>query len=56
MNDATRSRLDIVIPVYNEGANIVPTLCAIAREVKTPNRILICYDHDRRRHTAGDKQ
>src|SRR5260221_10430625 len=44
MNDAARQRLDIVIPVYNEGANIVPTLRALAREVKTPNRVLICYD------------
>jgi dolichol-phosphate mannosyltransferase len=45
MNNTT-SRLDIIIPVYNEGANIVPTLRALAREVKTPNRILICYDHE----------
>lgn len=37
-------RLDIVIPVYNEGGNIVPTLAALAREVKTPCRVLICYD------------
>jgi glycosyltransferase involved in cell wall biosynthesis len=46
MNNAAGQRLDIVIPVYNEGANIVPTLRAIAREVKTPNRVLICYDRD----------
>jgi glycosyltransferase involved in cell wall biosynthesis len=32
MNNAT-PRLDIIIPVYNEGANIVPTLRALAREV-----------------------
>lgn len=38
--------LDIIIPVYNEGPNIVPTLRALARDVKTPNRILICYDHE----------
>jgi glycosyltransferase involved in cell wall biosynthesis len=37
--------LDIVIPVYNEGRNIVATLAALAREVKTPARVLICYDH-----------
>ena len=36
MSNAARERLDIVIPVYNEGANIVPTLRAIARDVKTP--------------------
>jgi glycosyltransferase involved in cell wall biosynthesis len=45
MNNTT-PLLDIIIPVYNEGANIVPTLRALAREVKTPNRILVCYDHE----------
>jgi dolichol-phosphate mannosyltransferase len=38
------AELDIVIPVYNEGRNIVPTLAALARSVKTPARVLICYD------------
>ena len=37
--------LDIVIPVYNEGRNIVATLVALARSVRTPARVLICYDH-----------
>lgn len=37
-------RLDIVIPVYNEGGNILRTLGALARAVKTPFRVLICYD------------
>jgi dolichol-phosphate mannosyltransferase len=37
-------QLDIVIPVYNEGANILRSLGALAREVKTPFRVLICYD------------
>ena len=37
--------LDIVIPVYNEGRNILATLRALARSVKTPARVLICYDH-----------
>ena len=41
MRDA---QLDIVIPVYNEGDNIVGALRALAREVKTPARVLICYD------------
>src|SRR5262249_44946324 len=36
--------LDIVIPVYNEGRNIVATLGALARAVRTPARVLICYD------------
>jgi dolichol-phosphate mannosyltransferase len=37
--------LDIVIPVYNEGRNIVATLAALERSVATPARVLICYDH-----------
>jgi dolichol-phosphate mannosyltransferase len=37
--------LDIVIPVYNEGRNIVATLAALKRSVMTPARVLICYDH-----------
>src|SRR5664280_2508459 len=36
--------LDIVIPVYNEGLNILATLGALVRELKTPARVLICYD------------
>jgi len=43
---AAAPRLDIVIPVYNEGANILPTLQSIARAVETPKRVLICYDRD----------
>ena len=39
-------QLDIVIPVYNEGGNIVTVLHALAREVKTPARVLICYDSE----------
>jgi glycosyltransferase involved in cell wall biosynthesis len=38
--------LDIVIPVYNEGRNIVPVLAALRREVKTPFTVLICYDFE----------
>lgn len=38
--------LDIVIPVYNEGENIVATLTGLARHVATPHRVLICYDRD----------
>jgi dolichol-phosphate mannosyltransferase len=38
------AQLDIVIPVYNEGENIVGVLAALAREVRTPARVLICYD------------
>jgi dolichol-phosphate mannosyltransferase len=41
-----KPRLDIVIPVYNEGRVIMTTLAALRREVKTPSRILICYDRE----------
>jgi len=37
-------RLDIVIPVYNEGHTILATLAQLRRSVRTPSRILICYD------------
>ena len=37
-------RLDIVIPVYQEGGNIARTLAALAAAVRTPARVLICYD------------
>jgi glycosyltransferase involved in cell wall biosynthesis len=37
-------RLDIVIPVYNEGRNILATLGALREHMRTPARILICYD------------
>lgn len=46
MNSAATPRLDVVIPVYNEGANILPTLQSLQRAVKTPFRVLICYDRD----------
>ena len=36
--------LDIVIPVYNEGRNILASAAALAPNVKTPARVLICYD------------
>lgn len=38
--------LDIVIPVYNEGGNILRTLAALKRCVATPFRVLICYDFE----------
>lgn len=37
-------QLDIVIPVYNEGQNILATLGALARDVRTSSRVLIVYD------------
>lgn len=46
MSPATTARLDVVIPVYNEGANILPTLQSLLLAVKTPLRVLICYDRE----------
>ena len=46
MIDAKDHVIDIVIPVYNEGENIISLLQAFDREVYSPVRILICYDHD----------
>ena len=39
-------RLDVIIPVYNEGANILPALESLIRAVQTPLRVLICYDSE----------
>ena len=38
--------IDIVIPAYNEGRNIVRVLDSLRRDVKTPFRVLICYDFE----------
>ena len=46
MNPTETPRLDIIIPVYNEGANILPTLQSLIRSVATPFRVLICYDRE----------
>jgi dolichol-phosphate mannosyltransferase len=46
MKPARQELIDVVIPVYNEGNNILPLLRAFELEVKTPIRILICFDND----------
>lgn len=46
MTSAATPRLDVIIPVYNEGANILPALQSLICEVKTPLRVLICYDRE----------
>jgi dolichol-phosphate mannosyltransferase len=38
--------IDIIIPVYDEGDNILPVLKSIKSQVKTEIRILICYDFE----------
>ncbi len=39
-------QLDLVIPVYNEGKNIVTVLESLRKAVSTPFRVLICYDFE----------
>jgi glycosyltransferase involved in cell wall biosynthesis len=39
-------KLDIVIPVYNEGPNIRSVLESFRRELRVPYRVLICYDFE----------
>jgi glycosyltransferase involved in cell wall biosynthesis len=48
MNDVGdhKRELDIVIPVYNEGKNILPVLDSFKQHVKTSFRVLICYDQE----------
>lgn len=38
--------MDIVIPAFNEGENIVRVLSSFEREVAHPIRVLICYDFE----------
>lgn len=42
----TATELDIIIPVYNEGENILAVLSSLREHVRAPFRVLLCYDHD----------
>jgi dolichol-phosphate mannosyltransferase len=42
----TYSSINIVIPVYNEGENILKTLDEIKNKIKTPHQIYIVYDFE----------
>lgn len=44
--DGPGPALDVVIPVYNEGGTIRTVLDALAQGVKTPFRVLVCYDRE----------
>lgn len=44
MNESAPPRVDILIPVHNEGRNIGAALRALRNSVSTPFRVLICYD------------
>src|SRR5688572_4082011 len=46
MGGGMKPELDIVIPVYNEGDNILPVIESLRRSVRTPFRVLICYDRE----------
>ncbi len=46
LSDSPEPELSIVIPVYNEPANIGPTLRRIGAEVDTPSEVLVVYDFD----------
>ncbi|MBO6947808.1 MAG: glycosyltransferase [Rhodospirillales bacterium] len=45
-NDDRIIELEIVVPVYNEGKNIISLLEDVRRHVETPYRVMICYDFD----------
>ena len=38
--------VDLIIPVYNEGENILGVLASLEASVKTPARVFICYDFE----------
>lgn len=38
--------IDLLVPVYREGAAVVPVLRHVEEHFRTPHRILICYDLD----------
>jgi dolichol-phosphate mannosyltransferase len=38
--------VDIIIPVYNEGENILAVLSSLKNSIRFRYRVLICYDHD----------
>jgi dolichol-phosphate mannosyltransferase len=42
----TAAELDIIIPVYNEGENILVVLDSLKKHVHTSIRVLLCYDRE----------
>jgi len=43
---APAPELAIVVPVYNEGAAVIPVLRALSSAVRTPHEILVVYDFE----------
>ena len=50
------AKLDIVIPVYNEGQTIHGVLDSFIKHVKSPYRVLICYDFEEDTTLEGLRQ
>ena len=46
MGESASKVIDIIIPVFNEGEVIISTLRSLAKGVRRPFRVLICYDFD----------
>lgn len=46
MGEISANRVDIVVPVFNEGDRILSVLGAFDEEIHTPARVLICYDNE----------
>jgi dolichol-phosphate mannosyltransferase len=44
--DSPLPPVDIVVPVYNEGANIISMMESFRRELCFPYRVLVCYDRE----------
>ena len=42
----TNIPIDIVIPIYNEGENVIKLLNHFQEIIKTRFRVLLCYDLD----------
>ena len=38
--------IDLVIPIYNEGESILKLFEKFQSNIKTPFRVLLCYDND----------
>ena len=51
-----KKKLDIVVPVYNEGASILNIINAFDDLVATPHNILICFDHENDSSVINIKQ
>ena len=42
----SKTDLEIIIPIYNEGENVIKLLKKFENLVKTEFKVLLCYDSD----------